>query len=456
MHKKISFLSLSILIIAAIDSIRNLPAAAVFGSSLIFFFLLSALIFLIPTALVSAELSAAFPEKGGVYHWVYKAFGKKAAMAAIWLQWINTMVWYPSFLAFVTGVAAYVIDPKLLNNKTFLISSILTIFWSMTFLNLRGINVSMKINNFCAILGTIAPMFLLIGAGFIWVLKGNPSAISFSLNQMIPDVFDSANWVSLVAIMASFLGIELAGVHVNDVKDPQKNFPRAVFLAVAFILFSMIFGSLAIAIVLPSNQISLVSGVMQVFHNMCNAFGCLGLEPFIGLCICVGAIGTTINWLISPAKGLLHAAEFGFLPSFFTKTNKEGVASRIMIAQGVVVSLVCLLYLLVPTVNDFYWFLVALSTELYMLMYILMFFAALKLHHKFVNRPVSFKIPFQHVGMWSTCLIGLFGCACTIIISFFPPENIVLGNYAWMIFLGNIISLLPLAYFYLHEKRKLF
>src|ERR1700683_2627598 len=104
MTKKISFFSLVILIVAAIDNMRNLPAAALFGSSLPFFFVFSAIVFLIPTALVSAELSAAFPEKGGVYHWVDMAFGKKWAMAAIWLQWINTMVWYPTFLSFVAGV----------------------------------------------------------------------------------------------------------------------------------------------------------------------------------------------------------------------------------------------------------------------------------------------------------------------------------------------------------------
>src|SRR5437867_3921262 len=113
MHKKISFFSLVILIIAAIDNIRNLPAAALFGSTLIFFFVLSAIIFLIPTALISAELSAAFPDKGGVYQWINKAFGKKWAMAAIWLQWINTMVWYPTMLSFVAGTLSYLINPEL-------------------------------------------------------------------------------------------------------------------------------------------------------------------------------------------------------------------------------------------------------------------------------------------------------------------------------------------------------
>ena len=147
MPKKISLISLMILMIAAIDNIRNLPAAALFGSSLIFFFVLSALIFLIPTSLVSAELSAAFPEKSGVCQWVNMAFGKRWAMVAIWLQWINTMVWYPTMLSFIAGTFAYLIDPQLAENKTYLVASILFIFWSMTFINMRGLNVSIRQDN---------------------------------------------------------------------------------------------------------------------------------------------------------------------------------------------------------------------------------------------------------------------------------------------------------------------
>src|SRR4051794_24153396 len=102
--EKISVLALVLLITGAIDSIRNLPATALFGSSLIFFFVLSAIIFLIPVALVSAELSSTWSEEeGGIYSWVQHAFGKTTAFIAIWLQWVNTMVWYPTILLFIAS-----------------------------------------------------------------------------------------------------------------------------------------------------------------------------------------------------------------------------------------------------------------------------------------------------------------------------------------------------------------
>lgn len=457
MSKKISLFSLVILIIAAIDNMRNLPAAALFGSSLIFFFFFSAIVFLIPTSLVAAELSATFPDKGGVYQWIRRAFGEKWAMTAIWLQWINTMVWYPTMLSFVAGTAAYLFNPELAQNKLYLISVILAVFWGLTLVNLRGIHVSALVNNIFALIGTIFPMIFLIVLGAIWFFSGQTLQLHLTADTLVPSLGDSTSWVSLIAIMASFLGMELSGVHVNDIKQPQRNFPRAVFLATLFIFISMVLGSLSIAFVLPEKEINLVAGIMQVFSNFFDVFGIKALTPVLTLLIVVGSIGTMINWLISPAKGLLHAAEFGFLPPFFTRKNRAGVASNILLAQAVLVSLFCLIFLLVPSVNAFYWFLTALSTELYMIMYILMFSAAVRLHYKYVDRPKSFKIPGKHLGMWITAFLGLIGCSTTIIVSFFPPDNVNIGSparYLYMIGIGNLVTISPILLFFLYKKRK--
>lgn len=455
MTKKISLFSLVLLIIAGIDSIRNLPSSALFGSALIFFFIFAAIVFLIPTSLVAAELSATFPEKGGIYHWVRTAFGEKTAMLAIWLQWINTMVWYPTILSFIAGTAAYFIDPALAQNKAYLVSAILIIFWILTLINLFGLHVSAKINSICVLIGTMFPMLLLIILGVVWFFSNKPLQITVNASTIIPSLQESTNWVSLIAIMASFLGMELAGVHVNDIRNPQKNFPKGMLYACLFILLTMLFGSLAIAFVIPAKDINLVAGVMQVLTNFFDVFGMRWCIPILTVLIVVGSIGGIINWLISPAKGLLHAAEFGFMPKFFSQKNGHGVASRILIAQALLVSVFCLAFLLVPSVNAFYWFLTALSTELYMIMYLLMFLAAIRLHHKYVDRPKSFKIPGKNLGMWLTCLLGLFGCITTIVVGFFLPDNVNIGSkgrYALMIGLGNVLMIAPVLLFYLYRR----
>ena len=454
--KKISLFLLVLLIVSAIDSIRNLPASALFGSSLIFFFLFSAIVFLIPASLVAAELSAAMPEKGGVYHWMTKAFGDKIGMLAIWLQWINTMVWYPTILSFIAGTFAYLFNPELASDKVYLISCILVIFWGLTIINLFGIKVSARINSICGLIGMMFPMILLIILGIIWVAGGHTPEISITRHSVFPSLDHSNNWVSLTAIMASFLGIELAGVHVTDIRNPQKNFPRALACSALFLVFTMLFGALAIAFVLPVDDINLVAGVMQVFSNFFRAFNMEWAIPVLTLLIIIGSIGGIINWLISPAKGFLHASEYGFLHPFFSRKNKYGIAYNVLLGQAILVSIFCLAFLLVPGVNAFYWFLTGLSTDLYILMYVLMFLSALKLHYRYSNRPASFKIPGNHLGMWITSLLGLFGCFITILVGFFPPEHIDISilNYTLLITGGNIIMITPVFLFYLYRNRR--
>ncbi len=455
-NKKISLFLLVLLVVSAMDSIRNLPASALFGSSLIFFFIFSAIVFLFPTALISAELSSALPDKGGVYHWMTKAFGDKVGMLAIWLQWINTMVWYPTILSFIAGTAAYIIDPSLTENKAYLITVILVVFWILTFINLFGIKVSAKVNSYCGLIGTMFPMVLLIILAIIWLLSNHKPEIHFTWHTIFPTLNNTENWVSLTAIMAAFLGIELAGVHVNDIRNPQKNFPKALGFSCFFLITTMLFGSLAIAMVLPSSEINLVAGIMQVFTNFFTVFHMEWAIPLLTILILVGSIGGIINWLISPAKGLLHAAEYGFLPPIFLKKNRYGVAYNILIAQAILVSLFCLVFFLVPSVNAFYWFLTGLSTDLYILMYVLLFLSGLKLHYTLKNRSTSFRVPGKSFGIWLTCLLGIFGCLVTIIVGFFPPKNLQISftYYASLILLGNILMIAPVFLFYLYRGKK--
>lgn len=455
--EKITPFALVLLITGAIDSIRNLPGTALFGSSLIFFFIFSAIIFLIPVALVSAELSAAWSEEeGGVYSWVQHAFGENLAFFAIWLQWINTMVWYPTILSFIAGLLTYLINPALAENKYYLIAVILIVFWSLTALGLSGIRASAAFASFCTIFGMILPMGIIIMLALLWLLQGQPLAIDMSWHSLIPNWHDSQSWVSLTAIMTSFLGMELAAVHVRNVQDPQRNFPRAMFFSVLLILTTMIMGSLAIAFVLPKAQISLVEGVMQAFHNFFDAYHLTLLMPIIVVLLLLGSLGGMVNWIISPAKGLLLAADNGFLPHWLYRLNRHGIASRILILQAVLVTLLCTAFLLFPSVNAIYWLFTDLSTELYILMYVLMFIAAWRLKSKYAHRQRPFRIPGGKTGYYLACLLGLLGCTLTLIIGFIPPEGSMdVGSatqFRLVFSAGIVLMLLPAFLLYWHKN----
>lgn len=442
----LSIFSLTMITVGSVDSIRNLPATALFGSQLIVFFTLGALFFLVPAALVSAELSSAWPKQGGIYVWVKEAFGKQFGFLAIWLQWIENVIWYPTILSFVAGTMGYLINPAMASNPMFLWLVIVVSFWAMTLINLKGMSSSAIFSSICTISGLLLPMALIIALGVMWIVGGNPMHIQLDAHSIAPQLGDRGMWVSLTAIMLSFCGIEIATVHANDIENPRQAFPKALIYSVIIILSTLILGSLAIAVVLPKADINLVAGIMQAFDAFFAQYHLGWMMPLIAMMLVLGGLGGVSNWIIAPTKGLLVAAQEDNLPDMFKKTNAHGAPVAMLIAQALIVTLLSALFLFMPSVNGSYWFLTALAAQLYMLMYLLMFAAGIQLRFSAPDHPRPFRIPGGAFGFWLVSIMGILGTGLTFAVSFMPPDDINIGNtlqYEMMLIFGLLLMSAP-------------
>src|SRR6187431_1525884 len=156
--KVLNVFSLVMINIIAVDSLRTLPISAKLGLSLVSYYVIAALTFFIPVALVAAELATAYPNTGGIYLWVREAFGKRAGFITIWLQWIYNVVWYPTMLAFIAATLSYLIAPELSNNKFYLLGTSLGLFWVFTIINCFGMKLSSIVSIIGASIGTILPI----------------------------------------------------------------------------------------------------------------------------------------------------------------------------------------------------------------------------------------------------------------------------------------------------------
>lgn len=456
--KVLSIFTLTMITIGSVDSIRNLPSTALFGTSLIFFFLLGAIFFLIPTALVSAELSSSWTEQGGVYVWVREAFGKRFGFLAIWFQWVENVVWYPTILAFIAGAIAYLINPHLVHNKVYFVFIILSLFWLMTFVNWFGMRSSAWVSNIGAITGLLLPMGMIIALGLVWILGHRHLQINFNLPSLLPHLHQANLWVALTGIIFSFCGMEIATVHAAEVKDPQHAFPKALFYSVIIILSTLILGSLAIAIVVPKSQISLVAGIMEAFAEFLKAYHLTWVLPIMAVCLAVGGIAGVNNWIIAPLKGLLIAAEDDNLPKTFRRENRHNAPSTLLLWQAVLVTLLASLFLFLPSINESYWLLNALASQLYMLMYFLMFAAGIYLRFKFPERYRPYRIPGGRLGMIIVAGMGMLACVLTLVIGFFPPAILhvpSLLDYDLLIGSGLVILIIaPIVISFFHGKSR--
>jgi amino acid transporter len=445
-NKKIGLFVLIMFIVGSIDSLRNMPSNAMFGAPLIFFFCAAAISFLLPIALISAELTSYHPEKNGIYQWIKEAFGERVAFFGIWLQWINTATWYPSILSFIAGGLAYLFVPALAGNKLFTVIVILTVFWGLTFLSLKNFSLSASFATFCTIAGLILPFCIMVALALIWQAKGHGNQIHISWSSIIPQFSKIDNWISLTTIITAFLGMELATVNVQNIYNPKRNYPIGVITASFIILLTMILGSLAIAFVIPQQQIGLTTGIFQTFNYYLEAFHLNWLEYILCGLIVLASIGEMINWIISPARGLQQAAQTGTLPKFLAENNEHGMPGYVLVIQAILVSITCLAFTLFKSVNDIYWLLTDLSTELYVMMYVLMFLSALVLHYKNKHIEKPFQIPGGDTMKWILCSLGLLSCTITLIVGFIPPETLNIGSklhYAFIFACGIVTLCLP-------------
>lgn len=228
---KLSVMTLAIMNVTAVVSLRGLPAEAVYGLSSAFYYLFAAVVFLIPTAMVAAELAAMFSDKqGGVFRWVGEAFGARTGFLAIWLQWIESTIWYPTVLTFGAVSIAFIgmnetHDMTLASNKVFTLAVVLAIYWAATWISLKGLGWVGKISKWGGMIGTIIPAGLLIVLGIVYLATGGHNHMDLS-QGFFPDLTRLDNLVLASGIFLFYAGMEMMGIHVMEVRDRGATTPR--------------------------------------------------------------------------------------------------------------------------------------------------------------------------------------------------------------------------------------
>lgn len=445
----ISVFVLIMLNVSIMASLRNLPLVAEYGYSAIFYFLIVGILFLVPCALVSAELATGWPKSGGIYIWVREAFGDRWGFFAIWMQWVHNVTWYPAILAFVATTLGYVFYPPLATNKYFVLGVVLIGFWGMTLLNLLGMRTSSLFSTIGVIAGTIFPGLLLIALAVTWLSFGNPTHIHFNWQGILPDLSRFDNVVFLAGLFLAFAGLEVSSGYAGEVRNPQRNYPIAIILAGMITFFLFMLGSLAIGIVIPREDISLVSGLMEALKVFLDNFHMSWFLGVIGILLVLGAVAEVNSWIIGPVKALYTTSVHGNLPPFFQHTNDKGVPVNLLLFQAIIVTIASGVFLTMPSLSSSYWILSALSTQIYLVMYIMMFAAAIRLRYTKPNVPRAYKIPHPHKGIWTIAMIGMLTSAFAIVLIFVPPAQIDVGNLAFFeSFLGIglvVMAAIPLG-----------
>lgn len=435
---KLGVFTIAIMNVTAVVSLRGLPSEAEYGLSSAFYYLFAAIVFLIPTALVAAELAAMFSNKeGGVFRWVGEAFGKRLGFLAIWLQWIESTIWYPTVLTFGAVSLAFIgINPQgdmlLASNRIYTLVVVLVIYWLATFISLKGLGWVGKISKIGGLVGTIIPAALLIVLGIIYVSTGGKPQMDLS-GSFWPDLTKLDNLVLASGIFLFYAGMEMSGIHVKDMDNPKRNYPRAVFIGSLITVLIFVLGTYSLGFIIPQKDINLTQSLLTGFDNYFKYVRMSWMSPVIAVVLAFGVLAGVLTWVAGPSKGIFTVGKAGYLPKFMQKTNKIGVQRNILIIQGCIVTILSLLFVVMPSVQSFYQILSQLTVLLYLIMYLLMFASVIYLRYSMKDAERPFRIGKNgNFLIWIIGGMGFLGSLLAFVLSFIPPSQISTGsNTVW-------------------------
>jgi amino acid transporter len=457
---KLSLLTFTLITGAALLQTRDYPTMAVTGWNTIVFNLLGVIMFLFPCALVAAELATGWPGEGGVYTWIKEAFGEHWGFTASWLQWFQMTIAFVTILAFIAGVLSYIFNPALADNKLFIFLIIILVWWGVTVVDLRGLKTSSLISSVFLILGVFLPMAALIVGGVTYIASGAPIKLTVhpTWNDLIPNLTNLRSLVLLVTFTFTYTGIEVTSAHAEDMKNVHRDYPLGVFIIGAIAAVSSIIGSLIVGLILPVEKLVLTAGLMQTYENIFSWFGFGWIMPLIAVLIAIGSIGKITTWVLGPVRGLGRAAREGLLPPILQKHNNAGVPVHMLVLQAIFVTIWGLIFVLLPGgVNSAFWMLLALTTTVYIVMYVLMYLAAIKLRYSQSNVKRAFKVPGGKAGMWATSGWGIVSMLIIFVLALLPPsqssvESISLIAFEALMIAGTIaVVIIPQLIYWLRK-----
>ncbi len=446
----ISIFGLAMLNLVAVLSLRGLPAIAEYGMGSIFYYLLAAVLFLVPTALVAAELATGWPERGGVFRWVGEAFGHRLAIVAMFMLVLEVTIWFPTALTFGAVALSYtgpdhVADAAIASNSIFILVVVLVIYWLATFIGLKGAKAFSRVAKWGGVIGTLVPGGILIILGFAYVFAGNKPQIDVSWSAVIPDFSNFSNIVLAASIFLFYAGMEMNAIHVKDVKNPTKSYPIAVLIAAVGTVVIFVLGALAVAFIVPHKDINLTQSLLTAYNDLFAWAHIPWASPIIAVALAIGVFAGIVTWISGPSSGLLVVAKAGNLPKFFQKTNKNGMGRNIMIVQAAIVTVLAALFVILPSVQSVYQILSQLTVILYLVMYLLMFAAAIRLRYTQPNRPRPYLIPGGKVGIWIVAGVGFVGSLVAMFFSYIPPGQIAVGSPVLYVGLLVVLSVIFVA-----------
>ncbi|RUT64818.1 glutamate:gamma-aminobutyrate antiporter (plasmid) [Morganella morganii] len=461
--KKLTLLGFFAITASMVMAVYEYPTFATSGFSLVFFLLLGGLLWFIPVALCAAEMATVEGwEEGGIFAWVSNTLGERWGFAAISFGYLQIAIGFIPMLYFVLGALSYILNwPELNNDPIVKTIGALVILWILAFTQFGGTKYTATIAKIGFFAGILLPALILVFLAINYLVSGAPLATEISASTFFPDFTKIGTLVVFVAFILSYMGVEASATHVNEMENPGRDYPAAMFLLmIAAICLSSI-GGLSVAVAIPVSEINLSAGVVQTFNVLVSNFN-PALEwtvRIIAALLLLGVLAEIASWIVGPSRGMYVAAQKGILPKSFAKVNKNGVPVTLVISQLLITTIA----IIVLTNsggggNTSFLIALALTVVIYLCSYFMLFLGYMYLICRQPEKKRVFNIPGGKSFKLVVASAGFILSVLAFVVSFFPPSSLPGGasNESYVMLLGIsfvVIFLVPFVIYVFHNKQ---
>ena len=442
---KMGLMSLTLFSVSAVLVIDTLTASASLGPSAITWWLITLVLFVIPYGLISIELGTTYPGEGGIYDWVKRAYGSRWAVRTTWFYWINVALWMPAVYIMFAGMFAEMFAPGLGIWWQILICIALT--WVTIYICNVSVDAGVWVVNAGAAAKIVVIAVLGIG-GFVYAIQ-NGVANEFTWASMTPN-FDSALGF-LPVIVFNLLGFELIATMGSEIKNARRDIPVSIFLSAALVTGLYIFGTIGILMAMPVEEIGLVAGLIATLQKLfgTGAFGTFMVYS-VGILALFTFVSNMVTWTMGASRAAQEAATTGELPA--TVAREDTVRRTPTGANnitGIVSTIVVVLYGLVLTMlgtatgDELFWTVFAFSSCIFLLPYLFMFPAHLKLRRIDPDAERPFKIGGGMVTQYLLAGVSFLFVAQAVLLFVFPEifSGVVDWAYTIPVALGVLVTI---------------
>ena len=362
------------------------PVAAI-GNSQYFWWIFLLITFLLPYGLISSELGTTYEGDGGLYDWVSKAFGNKWGGRVSWYYWINFPLWmaslalmFPNIISLLTGTEMGLV-PSLLIELAFV--------WIIVLISFNSICDSAWILNGAAAIKILIAVTLGILGIYGAVTHG--VANEYTLSSMLPK-FDLNSLSYISVILFNCLGFEVVCTFAGDMENPKKQIPQSIIAGGLVIAAIYIFMAFGIGVAIPSDQISTSTGLVASVQILTGSTrGVIVIAVAIGFLLTL--FGNMISWSLGVNNVAAYSAENGDMPGVFKiRSKKTNMPTGAAVMNGLVASLVLIIAPFMPN-EDLFWSFFALNLVMFLLSYLPVFPAFIKLRKTDADTERPFRVP---------------------------------------------------------------